>query len=267
MSSTPRIYGHLALASLLVLGAIGLPSAIGWWSSGSASGEPALGEVAGEPGGSSDPSESVVFSLDHRQATALLRLSLGPEALASAGLTPLEAKGVIDAGVSAWESFHPALSEADAKAAALRGPVEDLARQVRAGKTDAGQVEELATMREALTVALAERKQVLDGFWAAATEGTNQSARASLATLRANAHWQLPSAYLVVERTQAEWVALRNVLDHHAVCAELGTAPKDSMVYALQTAKANQSVAEALAAAHTYLPAIQAAWDAALSQK
>jgi hypothetical protein len=81
--------------------------------------------------------------------------------------------------------------------------------------------------------------------------------------LRTNAAHELPVEFLVKERSEAEWVAIRKALNNERICAKYGDDPDPAKQAALSTWKSDAAVAAAKSACTTGLASVQDAWNAA----
>ena len=66
-----------------------------------------------------------------------------------------------------------------------------------------------------------------------ATAGLSENQRAALATIRRNRHWDLPLEFLVVDRAESEWVALRDCLANERIAAKLDDEEPDPVAQAV----------------------------------
>ena len=81
--------------------------------------------------------------------------------------------------------------------------------------------------------------------------------------IRANAAWGLDTYFLVVDRTEPGWVALRDALDEQRIAAKYDEAVSAESQAVLSAALADQAVAAAKTNLESGLAAVQAAWDSA----
>lgn len=196
-------------------------------------------------------------------ATTFIRLSLDAEALAAAGVSAAEVPGVVTALEESDEAQSGALATADAAWAAARQEADRLSRIVRAGNSTPQDVTDLTAAKEALAGATAARDAVLDALFDAGTGVLSAGEQAVLAEVRANRRWKLSMEFLVISRTEAQWVELRDNLMAEKVCAKMGDTLDSEVVQALSAARAQTDVAAAKALLDANLAAVRAAWDAA----
>jgi hypothetical protein len=196
-------------------------------------------------------------------ATTFIRLSLDAEALAAAGVSAAEVPGVVTALEESDEAQSGALATADAAWAAARQEADRLSRIVRAGNSTPQDVTDLTAAKEAFAGATAARDAVLDALFDAGTGVLSAGEQAVLAEVRANRRWKLSMEFLVISRTEAQWVELRDNLMAEKVCAKMGDTLDSEVVQALSAARAQTDVAAAKALLDANLAAVRAAWDAA----
>jgi hypothetical protein len=195
--------------------------------------------------------------------TALLRCGLGAEALAAAGCTAQETSALVDAFSEAMASQPSALEQKDAAYASARVTKEELERKVATGLATPEQITALGTAKSTLASAESARAQLLNGFFEGATAHLSAAKIATLSMLRANAAHELPIEFLVKERSQAEWLAIRKALNNERICAKYGDPPDAAKQAALATWKSDATVSAAKSACTSGLASVQDAWDAA----
>ena len=197
--------------------------------------------------------------------TTLIRLSLDPEPLAAAGLSTGEV-GELVADVAATDAFQNGdLAEADAAYADARRDADALGRLVKSGQASAQEVTDYQTALSTLATAESSRASVLDGLFTAGIADLSQGKKDLLATIRSNRSWRLLTHFLVIERSEAQWLELRAALDHERVCDEMGDTMDAGIVTLLANARAQTDVANAKSALDSSLSTIQSAWDAAVN--
>ena len=81
----------------------------------------------------------------------------------------------------------------------------------------------------------------------------------------ANSSWELPTEYLAENRTEAEWVALRDALAVERINANHGEPFPSSVQSYLSTIRAGSKVSTAKVNLDTYLASVQTAWNAAVT--
>ena len=239
---------HLGIAAAAIAG-LGI-----LWSFGGGEGEGETSEPDPPPPVSSQP-----------LAATLIRASLDAEALAAAGLTTAEATAVVENVIDYLGGQTPtALNSADSDYVSAKVEVDSLRRKVRSGLASSEEVTDLATAKSELSTAEAARESALASLFTEGTADLSAGKVAILETIRDNREWRLPVQYLVVERTQQEWVNLGNALTNEKIAAKEEEAMHGGCASMLSTCNADSDVATAKVAVDTSHAAVQTAWNAAL---
>ena len=195
--------------------------------------------------------------------TTFRRLSLDAEALCAAGVTVLQVEEVVGDLNASPAAINAELAAADATYSQAQQYANGLQTLVRSGQAAPQQVSDLADAKAALETAAQARDGVLDTLFDAGLSSLSQPVQNRLATIRANRRWKLPMEFLVTNRTQADWVALRDNLSQERITTELEEPLEAVVAQALATARANSEVAAAKTRLDSDYSAIQLAWDAA----
>lgn len=197
-------------------------------------------------------------------AAALHRVGLSPERLAAAGLTAIEASTLVQNAAAHLDGERfQSLQQADTAVRDASRDVQRLERLARSGRATSGDLGDLTTGRAALAGAESALRSALGALYDAAADGLSGPKAARLATLRANAGWDLPVQYLAASRSEAEWVALRDALASVRISARLGEEPHGGCSALVAQCDADSAVATAKAALDANLAAIASAFDAA----
>jgi hypothetical protein len=189
------------------------------------------------------------------------RTALTPEALAAAGLGEAGTMSVGGAAQLANTGLVTSLRELDHAVGQARNARDAAERKIQSGKASPEEIAAFPGLEQAFATASAARDTAVNGLFAAATEGLNSTQRATLTAIRANAHWKLPTEFLVVERTEAEWVELRAALANERIAARNEEAPNQQCQALLGTARANSAVAAAKTALDANLATVKQSWD------
>lgn len=196
---------------------------------------------------------------------ALLRVGLDGEAMAAAGLTTAQVDLAVE-GVDDYLVANPdELSDADADYASARAEADRLRRLVRAGTASAQDVTDLATAESELATAITDRDAALDALCQAGLDELPTAEADLLETICLNRSWGLPTEFLVKDRTEAQWVALREALADERISDEYGESPASASSTLLSTERADADVAAAKTDLDTNLTSIQSAWDSAVA--
>ena len=195
----------------------------------------------------------------------LRRVGLHPHALAAAGLdapatTALANRAVTHLNTASYTSLRQAMAAHGTAKATLK----DLRRKFRAGTQGSASQADLdaAIAAEAAARATLEARQ--SSLYNAAVAGLDPTARARLNAIQAEADLAYPEYFKVVDRTQAQAIALRDALNGVRIDTKLGHDPSAHHQAVIDAALADPTIAAAKAASDTHLDAVIAAWDGVL---
>ncbi len=197
-------------------------------------------------------------------AVPVLRAGLSPESIAAAGVAPPGVATMVTDMTASSAHQTGALAAADSTYAQARVAHDTLQRIVNQGQATPQQVLDFQQAKEGFANAAAARQAVLDALFTEATGGLGATQRATLAQIRANARWKLPTEFLVVSRTQVQWVELRELLTHEKIAAKLGWDPDPDCVSQLALLRAQPQVAAAKTSLDSTLAAVRVAWEVAV---
>jgi hypothetical protein len=218
-------------------------------------------------GGDSDSATSapklVVFPLPTDFKVRLLRAGLTPRALAAAGIQQGSVLPALQAAADQMNGAPTALDSADAMYRSARVAADALATKIQGGKASQEEIASYPGAKAAVDSADAARQSVLDGYFTAATANLTANQRTALITIRANKAIGFPEEYLVVERTEAQWLALRDALSTERQAIELPDMASEAATQLLTAFRADPAVAFATTSAQTNLPQITSAWNTA----
>lgn len=139
----------------------------------------------------------------------LTRLGCEPEALAAAGLTAADIAPLVESVRSALTQDPERLIRADASVATMRRLVEAAHKRP---ESDPARSAQLADAQSDLVQSIAARDLALSTLRDAAFAQVSPDVTARHARIVRNRAWNLPTRYLVKDRAEAEWVALRDAL-------------------------------------------------------
>jgi hypothetical protein len=196
---------------------------------------------------------------------SLHRLSLEAKALAAAGVTNTSEIAEAVASVENELAENPdVVMTADAAVGAAEQVVTDLEEHIQAGLGTSEDVTALASARNALTAATTSRDQLLDTLFTVGSNAFAEEQRARMANIRANrTDWTVPIEFLTVNRTELDWVFLRDALAHERIAIERGEPVDDDVQTLLTEARGETAVAAAIANLSANLATIEQAWQSA----
>ncbi len=210
--------------------------------------------------GGTDPIDPPPPPANTAFAGVLLRLGLGADALAAAGITGEQISPLVGAARS---SYAPATMQSrDEAYIAARQTHDRLRRLVQSGKGTEQDVTALRTAETTLTNATNGRENYLGDVRRAALATVSAGQTALVTRINANHAWSLPTQYLVKDRTEREWVALRDALATKRISEqdeeeEFPQSARD----ALAAVDAETEVATAKVNLDTRIAAVQTAWN------
>ncbi|MEZ6014605.1 MAG: hypothetical protein R3F49_05790 [Planctomycetota bacterium] len=195
---------------------------------------------------------------------ALARAGLGSAELAVAGFNAQGATQLIARAQLSEVVQQNQLAPADEALANARVALAAIEEAVRGGDGSPASLQELADARTAVANAEAVRDGLIGAVFTAATSGVAQGATQTLAQVQSNKRWKtLPLEFLVAERTQVEWNALKEALTHERVCTKLGKPTNPTITASLAAFRAEQGVSAALSLLEANRTSIEAAWNTA----
>lgn len=228
---------------VLLLGSLGLVSLLVW----------SVTLLVGPRTAHADEQPAITAS---ELQSVLLRAGLDPEAIASIGVSANTA-GQIAAAAAA---------QAAEDIAVIRGADEAFASAdvayhaaLRAAQRDPG-AEGLSAAQAALTSATTARDNAIAAITTAGVANLTSEQRTALTTVATNRRFGVGAALAAVNRTEAQWVALRDAAAHERIQTERGLSVDEGAASLLSTARGASAVVAAQAALTTNLPAVRAAW-------
>jgi len=194
----------------------------------------------------------------------LLRMGLDPDAFAAAGVSGTGLQSALALEQDLLEGALATLASRDAAYAEAKVTVDALRRKVRRGQASTEEVQQLATAKTVLAAATSARDTLLDGLAEDLLENFSDGAAATLRQIRSSQRWKnIPVAYRLETRTQAQWVEIRNALAAERTHEAIG----DGVPQEVQTFLSNLDSDEDVSAAATRLDAnlsgVQSTWDTA----
>jgi hypothetical protein len=207
-------------------------------------------------------------TLDANLVTALYRAGLQPENLAAAGVSA-ESTTTLVGNVKTWLAQNAStLTSADSRLVSAVPAKEVLWRKVQSGLGSHDDVTALDAAVTEYNAALAGQASTVSAMFEAGAASLSSETKAALVLERTSQlAWGLPLQYLVKDRSEADWVALRDALDNERVSLKLGEDPDPTAQALLATVRADPAIAAAKTNLDTKLGAVTAAWEAAAVQQ
>jgi hypothetical protein len=197
-------------------------------------------------------------------AATMMRVDLGADRLAAAGVSTQATTSAIDTAIA--KVAQASLETADANYAAKKPACDALERKIQSGLGSAEDVTAYQQASAQLATATAARKAALDEIFTAGIAGLPSEQRTTLTMIRANSSWKLPVQYLTVNRSEADWVKLRDYLDARRIYQADGEDVPAEITTFLASVESNIAVSKAKADLDAGLPLVQAAWNAAVTE-
>lgn len=195
-----------------------------------------------------------------------IRAGLDAKALAAAGTSAQTTPTVVSA-VNTYLLAHPAdLSAADEAHGTARREVDRLQRLIQSGKGTQQDVTSYQIQKAALEAATSQRAAALSAIFNAGVAGLNESQRLALAKVRANRQWEVAIEFLTVERSEADWIRVREALANERISAADGVQLDPAVASQLATWRADPAVASATTSLGSNLLSVTFAWNAAMHE-
>lgn len=202
------------------------------------------------------------FTMETDVEVMLLRIGITPEVVAAAGVQSSTLQSALSAELEGLEAAVSTLATHDAACAAAKREVDALKREVQSGLGTEQDVTDLAAAKAALESATAARNTFLAGICAGLCENLSGDANTAIHRMCASKRWKtLPAAYRVEDRTEAEWLAIRDALASKKTHERFGDAVPAETTQFLASLDADADVAAAASSSASYLAGVQTLWD------
>lgn len=192
------------------------------------------------------PTDAPITSAELR--VTLHRAGLDPASLTAVGCSSSQLQQLLSLASSQVSIDLLGLRAADAQIATARRTRDELFRKVQSG---VGTEQDAASLRAAQQTLASVQTQQASAFDTVRTTSIAPTLTAGqvalLGTIRANARWDVPVQYRTVERTEAEWVRLRDALSALAIAAREGRPAPLAATQIVNAANADTPVANAAA--------------------
>jgi hypothetical protein len=218
----------------------------------------------GEGSGGSDPIDPPPPPVNTVFAGVLLRVGLGADVLAAAGISGEQVAALVAAVEQNCDSAT--LASRDEAYIAARQTHDRLRRLIQSGKGTQEDVTARSTAEATLNTATSARDSYLATARAAGLATVTAEQAARVTKIFANQKWGLPTQYLVKDRTEPEWVALREALAAKRISEQDEDEPlAQSAQEYLAAADAVSEVAAAKVSLDAGIASVQTAWNLAAS--
>ena len=216
-------------------------------------------------GGGTDPVEPPPPPVNTVFAGVLVRVGLGADSLAAAGISQSQVASLVGALEG---QYNPAtLANLDEAFIQAKQNHDRLRRKVMSGLGTQQDVAALRSAETTLSNATGARDNHINALREAAL-GTVAPERATVVRrVVANRSWSLPVQYLVKDRTEAQWVALRDALDMKRASERDAEEPlTEEHQTLLAGVDAESEIATAKVNLNTNLATVQNAWNTAATE-
>ena len=268
MSRTARTRSSLALFLVVILSVTAWLVGRGVARAGETPGrsevkDTVVAEASAAEAKAATSARTAVFPVPMDFKVKLLRAGLDARALCAAGVASNSVLATLQAAADSMNGAPTALASADTTYATARNTADSLLRTIQSGKATQEELANYASAQSALQSAESARQSVLDAYFNAAIANLPNAQRLALGNIRANSSWGFPSEYLVVSRSEAQWVALRDALSNERIAVELPDTLSPSAQELLATVRADQSVAAARTNVQGNLTSVTLSWNTA----
>lgn len=192
----------------------------------------------------------------------LMAVGLAPEVLCAAGLTAQQAATVAANGLAHLDEHLNDLTAADAAMTTSGTSVARLERLVMQGKATQQDRTDLGTARASQVSATSAWSSAQAALFNAATDGLSGGTKTLIQRIHANRDKDVPLKYRGTERTEAQWVALRDAISNQAIAARLNETLESASANLLAAEGATEETIRATAAMSN-LTDVRTSWRAA----
>lgn len=202
---------------------------------------------AGAAGAAAAPAQRK--AAPHETAVILRFLELTPERLAAGGVSGLQCDGIFNLG-GAYAIQADRMAQFQT---AFKNLNQAIDRASKPPKADDRNLPTVAQAQGAL-------EDLKSGAFEFLTNELGPQTKANLAKIRTNAHWAIAPEYLLSDRSDREWLALRGALAAKRHADRTGDAMPEAATAVLAAADADQTVVRAKQDLGTALLAVRASW-------
>lgn len=192
----------------------------------------------------------------------LMVAGLAPDVLCAAGLTAQQAAAVAANGLEHLDEHLGDLTTADAAMATAGASVARLERLVMQGRATEQDITDLGSARTSLASAVSARATAQTALFNAATDGLSGGTKTLIQRIHANRGKEVPLKYHGTERTEAQWMALREAISNQAIATRLSEELESASATLLTAEGATEETIRATSALAN-LTDVRTSWYAA----
>lgn len=193
----------------------------------------------------------------------LHQVGITPETLAAAGANQAQVTAVVTDMMDHVVSNIESIRTAEVTWGDTRAELDRLQRLVESGRATQADLTAYSGAQTTFAAADAQRASVRSAIFGSGIENLSTDQRQVVDTLASNSSWDLPIQYRAANRDENDWIELRGALAQRRIAIRKGTELRPEASAIILAADADAAVAAASANLQG-LPAVQAAWDAAL---
>jgi hypothetical protein len=194
-----------------------------------------------------------------------MRLGVEPEALAAGGVSSTRVAGLFSRARDHLGEHEGIIGSADEELGAASAALTALEDKVRAGQSAPQDLAALAAARARVQTARTSRDALLASASAAVSTDLTEPQVATIQAVAGNRAWNLPVKYLVLNRSEAQWVSLRDALASQRINAARGREIEPAASLIVAQADAEPAVAAAASQMQSNGAAVGTAWAEALA--
>jgi hypothetical protein len=209
------------------------------------------------------PSNETSRLLSSNEARGLLiAAGLTPSILAASGIQAEQASAMIAAAHQYALEHQSELDGADRAVGEARNRASEHQRQSQPGSQVQPAAEQGAVIQAQLAAAVATRSSVRTALRQAACADLSDASRLQIANMLANSGREgVATKFLAVQRTEPEWLALREDLTHVAQATEQGVTPDAQVLARVLEAESDPAVIAAAQNLQAGLASIEQAFE------
>ena len=194
------------------------------------------------------------------------RSGLTPKTLSACGMSSGQVSARIGDARSQVVSRYGQIVENQQSLDTATANAQRLRRLVASGAATEQDKTDLATAETTLTTARASLQTELDAIFDAATTGLATDMISKMRRSHTNrSRWGLPAQYCVIDRTDTQWVDLRDAVAGKQIKDRTGRTQDQALIDALATADAHSDVSTAKSNLDSTLSEVTSAFDTAVA--